>query len=75
MLDKALIKRRYKGKSMGERLVSAQRSLSNNDSVWFAHNLVKKILSDENLRLREADVKDALVGFRQALRDLGALKS
>lgn len=73
LLDKALKKRKFKGKSMGERLVSAQRSFSNNDAVWFAHNICKKVLADPDIRLREDDVKAALVGFRQGLRDIGAL--
>lgn len=73
MLDRALKRRRMKGKTMGERLVSAQRLLTDNDDVWFAHNLAKKIINDGAVKLKEADVKDALVGFRQALRDIGAL--
>ena len=73
LLDEALKKRRLKGKSMGERLVSAQRQLSNNDGVWFAHNLAKKLVGEASLKLRESDVKKSLVGVRQALRDLGAL--
>lgn len=75
LLDIALKKRKFKGKSMGERMVSAQRLFSNNDMVWFAHNLRKKISANPDVRLREQDVKTALVGFRQALRDLGALKT
>src|ERR1700685_4683430 len=39
LLDEALKKRHFKGKTMGERLVSAQRSLTNNDGVWFGHKL------------------------------------
>ncbi len=73
LLDKALKRRKYKGKSMGERLVSAQRAFTNNDAVWFAHNMCKKVLADPDVRLREDDIKAALIGFRQALRDLGAL--
>lgn len=73
LLDKALKKRKFKGKSMGERMVSAQRTFTDNDAAWFAHNVHKKITADPNFKLKESDVKDALVGFRQALRDLGAL--
>lgn len=73
LLDKALKRRRMKGKTMGERLVSAQRMFTNNDDVWFAHNLTKKVIAGDIKRLKELDVKDALIGFRQALRDLGAL--
>jgi hypothetical protein len=73
LLDRALKKRKFKGRRMGERLVSAQRILTDNDNVWFAHNLYKKVASDQKFKLKESDVKDALIGFRQALRDLGAL--
>lgn len=73
LLDRALKKRKFKGKTMGERMVSAQRTFTDNDAAWFAHNIHKKIMADPNFKLRESDVKNALVGFRQALRDLGAL--
>jgi hypothetical protein len=73
LLDRALKKRKFKGKTMGERMVSAQRTFSDNDAAWFAHNIYKKIIADPNFKLKESDVKSALMGFRQALRDLGAL--
>jgi len=73
LLDKALKKRKFKGKTMGERMVSAQRVFSENDAAWFAHNLQKKFMASPNAKLSESDLKSALVGFRQALRDLGAL--
>jgi len=73
LLDRALKKRKFKGRSMGERMVSAQRTFTDNDAAWFAHNLHKKVTADPNFKLKESDVKDALIGFRQALRDLGAL--
>lgn len=73
LLDEALQKRRYKGKTMGERMVSAQRSLSNNDGAWFGHKLRNRIVHEE-VKLKETDVKKALIGLRQALKDVGALK-
>lgn len=75
LLDEALKRRRFKGKSMGERLVAAQRKLSNNDGVWYAHNLCKKAIDDAELKLRQNEVKRALLGIRQALKDLGAFTS
>lgn len=74
LLDEALKKRHFKGKSMGERLVAAQRQLSDNDAVWFSHNLAKKLIAEPIKKLRESDVKRSLVGARQALRDLGVLR-
>lgn len=73
LLDKALIKKGFKGKSMGERLVSAQRTFTDNDSLWYAHKLSKKLRENPELKLKEKEVKEALIGFRQALKDLGAL--
>ena len=74
LLDEALKKKRFKGKSMGERMVEAQKLLSDNDGVWFAHNLAKKLIDDSYGKLKETEVKKSLVGIRQALRDLGALE-
>lgn len=73
LLDEALRKRRFGGKTMGERMVKAQRTFTDNDGAWFGHKLRSKIESDPEMKLKEADVKDALMGIRQALKDLGAL--
>ncbi len=73
LLDEALKKRRYKGKTMGERLVSAQRDFTDNDGIWYGHKLRNRLVHEE-VQLREKDVREALIGIRQGLRDLGALK-
>lgn len=73
LLDTALKRRHFSGKTMGERMVSAQKKFSNNDGVWFAHKLRNRLVHEQDVTLREKDVKDALVGIRQALKDLGAL--
>lgn len=74
LLDEAMRKKHIRGKNMGERLVRAQRQFSNNDGVWFGHKLCNKVEDDPKIRLKEADIKEALVGIRQGLKDLGALK-
>ena len=77
LLDKALKQRGFKGKSTGERLVSAQKSLSFNEEVWFSHKYSKKLSEDDKIdvrKLKKKDVAMALAGFREALRDLGALE-
>jgi hypothetical protein len=73
LLDEVLKKRRKLGKTMGERLVAAQHDFSNNDGVWQAHKLANHVRHNTSKKLKENDVKSALVSFRQALRDLGAL--
>ena len=73
LLDQALKKHHLKGKTMGERLVSAQRLLSDNDAVWYAHKLRNRLVHEPNVRLKKREAQQALAGFRQGLRDLGAL--
>jgi hypothetical protein len=73
LLDEALKKLHFKGKTMGERLVSAQHSISNNDAVWFGHKLRNSLVHETNVKLTKKAVKQALVGFRRALKDLRAL--
>lgn len=73
LLDDALKRTHYKGKTMGERLVSAQRDISDNDGVWFGHKLRNRLVHESNVKLTEKMVKEALLGIRAALKDLGAL--
>ena len=74
LLDNALKTRRFRGKTMGERLVAAQKRISNNDAVWFGHKLRNRLVHEaDSVKLREADVKQALEGMKKALKDLGAL--
>lgn len=73
LLDEALKKRHYRGKTTGERLVSAQHKLTQNDAVWFSHKLRNKIVENKLNKISKKDTLEALNGFLQALRDLGAL--
>jgi|SRR5579862_1329339 len=72
LLDEALRKRHFRGKTMGERLVSAQRIISDNDAVWYAHKLRNRLVHEPNVRLKKKEAQTALAGFKQGLRDLGA---
>jgi len=74
LLEEALKCHKYKGKTMGERLVSAQHDIINNDKVWFAHKLRNKLVHDQDVKLRKSDVKEALLGIRAALKYIGAMK-
>lgn len=73
LLDEALKKKRFKGGSMGERLVEAQKLFTNNDAVWYGHKLRTKLDANPEMPLRKEDVQKALLGLRQALKDIGAL--
>lgn len=74
LLDDVLKRRHYKGKTTGERLVSAQHTFSNNESLWFGHKLNNRIHDDGLIKIKKQDTLEALGGFRQALKDLGALQ-
>ena len=73
LVDEALRLTGFKGKTMGERLVAAQRTLSDNDGVWFGHKLRNKLVHEDMPKLPKQDVQTALKGLRQALIDLGVL--
>jgi hypothetical protein len=72
LLEEALKAKKYKGRSMGEKLVSAQHDLTNNDLVWFGHKLRNKLVHEADVKLKKNDVRDALLGIKSALKDLGA---
>jgi hypothetical protein len=73
LLNEVLRKKNKNGKTMGERMVSAQKDFAANDAIWKAHKYANQIRTSEPEKLKESDVKESLVAFRQALRDLGAL--
>jgi hypothetical protein len=73
LLNEILRRKRYPGKTMGERLTKAQRDITDNEGVWYGHKLRTKLEAEPKTKLKESDVKDALLGIRQALKDLGAL--
>lgn len=75
LLDDALKHGKFKGKSEGERLVSAQRDFTSNDSVWFSHKLANKIKDGGVKKLTKKQTIEALASFHLALKDIGALKS
>lgn len=73
LLDEALRRKHFRGKTTGERLVAAQRILSDNDATWYAHKLRNRLVHEPNARIKKREAQTALSGFRQSLRDLGAL--
>lgn len=73
LLDDALKRSRFRGKTMGERLMTAQHAIKNNDGVWYGHKLRNRLVHENDVKLKQHDVQDALLGIRAALKDLGAL--
>lgn len=73
LLDEALKQLRFKGKTTGERLVSAQHFFTSNDAIWFSHKLKNKITEQNFKKLSKKETLEALASFKMALKDLGAL--
>ncbi len=73
LLDEVMCRKKINGKTMGERLVNIQDRFSVHESVWNAHKLAGAIRQEGSRQMSEEEVKNTLVAFRQALRDLGAL--
>lgn len=73
LVDEALKKRRFVGKTMGERLISATKELSDQDSIWRAHKLRNKIVHETGFKVKKAQMISAMEGYRTALKDLGAM--
>lgn len=73
LVDEALRRKHFKGKTMGERLVAAQRIISDNDRVWYAHKLRNRLVHEPNIRLKKREAQEALAGFRTCLKDLEVL--
>lgn len=73
LLDKALKERGYKGQTMGERMKMAKNAWSNANNVWGAHKLRNQIAHEHEVRVSYDDARRALAGFKQALKDIGAV--
>ena len=73
LLEEALKQANYGGKSTADRMVKANRAFSDPDSAWKAHKIRNKVVHETDFKLKKAHVNQAMSGFRQALKDLGAL--
>ena len=73
LLDRALKESGFSGNTMAERMTSASRVFSQRESVWTAHKLRNRIAHESNAKINQQWAKKALLSFKRALKDLGAL--
>lgn len=73
LLDKALQERHIAGQTMGERMKKQQKTWSNANAVWAAHKLRNQIAHESSVRITYEAARRALAGFKQGLKDLGAI--
>jgi hypothetical protein len=72
LLDHALRKKNFAGKTMAERMVSAKDVFTKRQQVWEAHKY-RNLLVHDDIKVKSDKVLSALQGFRSALKDVGAL--
>ena len=73
LLDLALRERSVSGSTMGERMKAAKDTWSNANAVWSAHKLRNQIAHESDIQVQYDDARRALAGFKQALKDIGAI--
>jgi hypothetical protein len=73
LLDLALKERGIKGETMGERMKNAKETWQNANAVWSAHKLRNQIAHEAEVRVEYDEARRALAGFKQALKDVGAI--
>ncbi|HEU5122411.1 MAG TPA: hypothetical protein VFT59_06230 [Candidatus Saccharimonadales bacterium] len=73
LLDQAMRERAVKGETMGERMKTLRDTWSNANAVWNAHKLRNQIAHEPDVRVSYDDARRALGGFKQGLKDVGAI--
>lgn len=73
LLDQALRDRGMAGNTMGERMKQHQGGWTNGNGVWAAHKLRNKLAHETDVRIDYIRAKQALVAYKQGLKDLGAI--
>ena len=74
LLDKALCEMGIPGRTMGDRLKKiGKEKFSQLNAVWYAHKIRNQIAHEHDFHVDYNQAKHALMTYRQALRDLGAI--
>lgn len=73
LLDKAMIEIGIPGKTMGDRLKRGGGRFTDLNAVWRAHKLRNAIAHETDLEIGYKQAANALVVYKQALKDLGAI--
>lgn len=73
LVDQALIERGTNGKTMAERMKDAGSKWTNANHIWAAHKLRNQIAHEPDVKIDYDGARRALIAFKQALKDLGAI--
>ncbi len=73
LVDQALRELGLPGDTMGEKLKNSPKKFSDVNSLWAAHKLRNRIAHETNVIVGYDEARYALVSFKKALKDLGAI--
>ena len=73
LLDRALHEMGIPGKTMGDRLKKSGGKFTDINGVWRAHKLRNAIAHEDDLEITYRQAAGALLVYKQALKDLGAI--
>lgn len=73
LVDQAMKDSGVPGNTMGERLKFAKNKFTRRNDLWNSHKLRNQIAHEDGVRLNYLQTRRALAGFKQALKDLGAI--
>ncbi len=73
LLDHAMREAGVDGDTMGDRLKSASSRWSNVDLIWKSHKLRNKIVHEAGFEATRESLRQALKGYKVALKDIGAI--
>lgn len=73
LVDRALRERGVKGATMGERMKNNKDVWTRRNDIWEAHKLRNRIAHESDVSVGYDEARRALMGFKQALKDLGAI--
>lgn len=73
LLDQALRERGLPGKTMADRMKQYQGKWTNGNGVWAAHKLRNKLAHEADVRVDYERARQALVAYKQGLKDVGAI--
>lgn len=73
LLDQALRDRGISGKSMAERMKNCQGKWTNGNGLWAAHKVRNKLAHETDATIDYERARQALVAYKQGLKDLGAI--
>ncbi len=72
-LEQVLEQKKFAGKTMGERMVAAEKEFSKRDDIWAAHKLANSLRKDADVTMTKKKTKDALMAYQHAFKDLEIL--